>query len=80
VDRISNELIRADHHHVSITISRSTQCSTVTRRGRGVERRQAVVREAPLKEIDVKTYVVDAEKVAEAIVERLLAGGTLRSR
>lgn len=32
-----------------------------------------------MKGIDVNSYEVDAEKVAEAIVRRLLAGSTLRS-
>jgi anti-sigma28 factor (negative regulator of flagellin synthesis) len=37
-----------------------------------------MIRKAPMKGIDVNTYEVDAEKVAEAILRRLLAGSRSR--
>jgi hypothetical protein len=49
----------------------------VARRGRGEGRRADTIKGTPMEGINVNTYVVNADAVAEAIVRRLLAGRTL---
>ena len=79
-DPIGDWSIRAEAHHVSITVSRYEQrrSSRVVRQGRGTTRRAETTRKAPMKGIDVNTYEVDPKAVADAIVRRLLAGLTLK--
>ncbi|MEA2123406.1 MAG: hypothetical protein QOI80_188 [Solirubrobacteraceae bacterium] len=57
---------------------RYDECMTrVARRGRGEGRRADTIKGTPMEGINVNTYVVNADAVAEAIVRRLLAGRTL---
>ena len=80
-DPIDVRSVCTDVLQVPTTIHRSREYSTrVTRPGRGEERRAATIRKAPMEGIDMKNYKVDAAKVADAIVRRLLDGNTLSTR
>lgn len=73
---ISHRSIRTDLHHVSITVRRYQSQIRRTRSdhsGRGVKRTEPI-KGTQMGDINVNTYVVDAEAVADAIVRRLLAG------
>jgi hypothetical protein len=66
---------------VTVTVSRyDHQLSTrVTRLGRGEGRRVENPRKAPMEGINVNTYEVDPKAVADAILRRLLAGGSIKA-
>lgn len=70
--------IRTDHDHVTMTQHRHLSKGRIARRGSGLSRRPAAMPRAKDK-IDMKTYTIDPNAVADAIVQRLLEGRTIRA-
>ena len=68
--------IRADLHHVGIADRRYQQQrrDRTDHSGRGVEKRRESIMGTHSGEINVKNYTVNPDAVADAIVQRLIAG------